>query len=61
MISIEMAKIDRVVEKYAGTLNQGSSEDWKETYHNFLQDMNKAGSTKVIREMQRQVDAFMGK
>lgn len=59
MISVEMARIDRICEKYTGTLNQGSSQDWETEYYDFLQQMTDAGSVKVIREMQRQVDEFI--
>lgn len=59
MFAIELARINLIVDQYEEILNQGSSENWEETYGNFIQEMNDAGSLKVISEVQKQVDAFM--
>lgn len=59
MFAIELARIQLIVEQYEEILNQGSSDDWEETYQEFIDAMNQAGSLKIISEVQKQVDAFM--
>jgi len=58
MIVLEMAKIDLVVSEYIDILRHGISDNWEETYNEFIAKMKEAGSEKVIAEMQRQIDAF---
>lgn len=59
MIVIEMEKIELVVEEYLDILEQGTSENWEETYQEMLYKMKEAGADKVIEEMQNQLDAFL--
>lgn len=59
MIDIYMARIDLIVEKYLDRLCQGISDDWEAEYEMFCEEMEQAGSQKVIEEIQRQIDRFM--
>ena len=58
MIALEMAKTDLVVEKYKEELCQGTSRDWESLYEEFIREMKKAGSEKIIEEVQKQIDEF---
>lgn len=58
MIALEMEKIKLVVNKYKEELCQGTAEDWEVLYDEFIREMKEAGSTKIIEEMQKQIDAF---
>jgi putative aldouronate transport system substrate-binding protein len=59
MIILEMSKVDLVVDEYKERLCQGTTGDWEKIYEEFVGKMKKAGSDKVIQEMQKQVDRFM--
>ncbi|MGI6777893.1 MAG: ABC transporter substrate-binding protein [Acetivibrionales bacterium] len=58
MIVIELAKIDLVVSEYIDKLSLGISNDWEETYNEFINKMKQAGSDKVISEIQKQITVF---
>lgn len=60
MFDLEMARVELVVKQYLDRLEQGISEDWEETYREFLAQMREAGSDKIIEEIQRQIDDFTG-
>ena len=59
MIILEMSKVDLVVDEYKEILCQGNTGPWEKTYEEFIGKMKKAGSDKVIQEMQKQVDRFI--
>jgi putative aldouronate transport system substrate-binding protein len=59
MIILEIAKVDLVVHEYKERLIQGTTDNWEKTYEEFIDKMKKAGSEKVIQEMQRQIDKFL--
>lgn len=59
MIISELTKVEIVVDTYLNLLSQGSEEDWNKTYEEMIQDMNKAGSNKVISELQHQINEFL--
>lgn len=58
MIALEMEKVDLVVKKYKEELCRGTSEDWERLYETFLDEMEEAGSDKIIEEIQKQLNSF---
>ncbi len=58
MISLDMERVNIVVNKYKETLSQGVSEDWESLYQEFCSEMKNAGSDKIIEEIQTQLDEF---
>ena len=59
MIILEMSKVDLIVDEYKERLCMGTEEDWEEVYNEFISKIKKAGSDKVIQEMQKQIDKFI--
>ncbi len=59
MFAFNLAKIELIVSKYEDELQQGRSDDWETLYEAFLREMNDAGSSSIVTEIQRQIDAFM--
>ncbi|KRF43804.1 ABC transporter substrate-binding protein [Paenibacillus sp. Soil787] len=62
-VKTELAQIAAVVKEYAGTgnalvLESGAIADSDKKYAEFIDKMKKAGSDKVIAELQKQVDEF---
>lgn len=58
MIVLEMKTIDLVVDQFIEVLSNGTSDDWEDTYEQFISKIRLAGSQKVIDEMQRQIETF---
>jgi len=59
MIILEMSKVDLVVDEYKERLCPGTADDWEKLYNEFVSKIKKAGSDKVIGEMQKQIDQFI--
>lgn len=59
MIAVELEAVNLVVKEYKTALCQGISDDWEDSYIEFVAKMKEAGSDKVIKEIQKQVDAFL--
>ncbi len=59
-ISTEMGQVSGVIASYNDRLMGGSIEDWDATYNEAIQKMKIAGRDKVVNELQRQVDEFLG-
>lgn len=59
MIIPQLTKVEIVVKEYLDALSQGSEENWKKTYEEMLLNMKKAGSDKVIAELQHQINEFL--
>ena len=51
-------RVNLVVDEYKERLCQGTEEDWERVYEEFISKIKKAGSDKVIQEMQKQIDKF---
>lgn len=58
-ISAEMAQVDALVKEYNEPLSTGALSDWDKKYAEFIDKMKKAGSDKIVAEMQKQIDAFV--
>ncbi len=61
MIANEIEIVNLVVDEYKDSLCQGYLSNWQQTYEEFQLAMEKAGSEKIINEMQRQIDLFINK
>lgn len=59
MFAIEMARVELVEKQYLERLMQGAEPDWESVYEEFLEKMKEAGSVKIIREVQKQVDTYL--
>ena len=58
MIVLEMMQVDLIAEEYLAQLKYGTTENWEEAYQEMLSRMKKAGASKVLVEIQKQLDAF---
>lgn len=58
-ISNELAQIAAVVKEYRTALEYGVLPDHEAKYKEFIDKMKKAGSEKIIAELQKQVDEFL--
>ncbi len=61
MISLDMERVNIVVNKYREILSQGTAEDWESLYKEFCSEMKLAGSDNIIEEIQMQLDEFQQK
>jgi len=64
-IATELAQVNAVREEYDNlqhsALKSGALPDHKKTYQEAVEKMKKAGSDKIVAEMQRQVDEYLKK
>lgn len=59
-IETEWTQVNEVIAQYNDRLMGGSVEDWDATYNEAIAKMKVAGRDKVIDELQRQIDEFLG-
>lgn len=58
LIITELAQVDIVVSEYHELLSSGALEDWVIAYDEFIKKMKKAGSDKIVQEIQKQLNAY---
>lgn len=58
LIITELAQVDIVVSEYYEILSCGGAEDWEIVYEEFIKKMKKAGSDKIVQEIQKQLKAY---
>lgn len=59
-IETEYTQVIQTIGKYNDRLVTGSIDNWDATYNEALEKMKIAGRDKVVAELQRQVDEFLG-
>ncbi len=59
MIAEELAAAELTVNTYVPELSRGYLTDWEEVYREFIEQMKRGGSDKIIKEIQRQIDIFL--
>ena len=58
MIISELAQVDIIVDEYDDLLSCGISLEWEDMYQEFIGRMKKAGSDKIVGEIQKQVNVY---
>lgn len=61
MIISELAQVNIIVDEYEDLLSCGVLQEWEDVYHEFIDKMEKAGSDKIINEIQKQVNTYYEK
>lgn len=55
----ELAHLNVVINEYRTTLRSGSAPDHEKVYNEFVQKMKKAGSDKIVEELNKQITEFL--
>ena len=59
-IITEITQVNTVLDTFERQLQIGASDDWEPVYEEMMRKLNLAGVDKIITEIQRQVDEFLG-
>ena len=60
-IKTELAQVNAVIGEYKKTLSSGAAPDPEGLYQEFVEKLIKAGDDKVVEEIQRQINEWLGK
>ncbi len=61
LVKTEIAQVSAVTKEYLNPLMSGALPDYEAKYAEFMDKLEKSGNSKIIEELQRQIDNFVSK